>query len=102
MMRITITDEEFTKLLELTRDTELHNRLLEEQNKSLKSITTKKIESANRASEAKVERAKQQVIDAVEQMIQNNEKINISTVAKHSKLAYNTVKKYKYLITNRI
>ncbi len=101
-MRITITDEEFAKLLILTMNTELHSRLLEEQNKSLQSITSNKILSAQRASDAKVKRAKKQVIDAVEQMIENNEKINVSTVSKRSGIAYNTVKKYKYLIQNRI
>jgi len=101
-MRITITDDEFTKLLELTKNTELHNRLLEEQNKSLKSITTKKILSADRASQAKVEKAKESIKNTIEIMIINKEKINVSTISKHSGLAYNTVKKYKYLITNRV
>lgn len=102
-MRIAITEKEFDKLLELSAaDKELSKKLLDEKKKFYNSITTNKRLATEKANELKIKRAKERVINSIEMMLINKDKINVNTVTKHSGLAYNTVKKYKYLIKNRI
>jgi len=103
-MRLTFTEDEFDKLLEVLQDSnqrEMATNLIEKKKIYNKSITTNKRTATAKASELKVARAKERVINSVEMMLINKDKINVNTVTAHSGLAYNTVKKYKYLIENR-
>jgi len=104
-MRLTMTLEEFNKVINVlanSNEEELIQMMINKKIHYEKSLTTKKFLATENAQKAKIEKAKKSILSSIEIMQINNDKINVNTVSKHSGLAYNTVKKYKYLITNRI
>ena len=102
-MRITVSDEEFIILvntLEKYNEIDLVNMLIDKKVKYQKTITPLKRNATKKAIKTKEKVAKQKLNSTVNLMRLMNEKINVNTVSKESGLAYNTVKKYKYLFQN--
>jgi len=66
------------------------------------TISIQKTEIANRATKkatnVRVEKAKQKIIDTVEELKAENKKITQYAVSKRSGVSVNTVKKYKELL----
>jgi len=73
--------------------------LIEKIDKELKKPTPiNKQKSAKRATVVRQERAKEKIRNAVNLLHLEGKKININSVSKESGVAYNTVKKYSYLL----
>ena len=73
--------------------------LIERIDKELKKPTPiNKQKSAKRATVVRQERAKEKIRNAVNLLHLEGKKININSVSKESNVAYNTVKKYSYLL----
>jgi len=102
-MRITLSDEEFQSIittLEKHNETTLVSMLLDKKVKYQKTITPLKRNATKKAIKAKERVAKEKLNSSVNLMRLMNVKINTNTVSKESGLAYNTVKKYRYLFQN--
>ena len=106
-MRITVNMDEFSLIVTslksyLEKDVFVDEtkNLLEKLDQELrKPIKTTKRNATKKAIEIKQERAKEKIRNTVNLMNLENKKININSVSKESGVAYNTVKKYKYLLT---
>ena len=73
--------------------------LIERIDKELKKPTPiNKQKSAKRATVIRQERAKEKIRNTVNLLHLEGKKININSVSKESGVAYNTVKKYSYLL----
>ena len=102
-MRLTISNEEYKRLIDTLNkhnEDDLISMLVEKKEKYDKTITPLKRNATKKAIKAKEKLAKDKLISSVNLMRLMNTKININTVSKESGLAYNTVKKYKYLFQN--
>ena len=102
-MRITLSENEFQKIintLDEYDEADLINMLLEKKVNYQKTITPLKRNATKKAIKVKEKLAKEKLNASVNLMRLMNAKININTVSKESGLAYNTVKKYKYLFCN--
>jgi len=109
-MRITLnTDEAISIKVELemilkygtsqNEDNGVLKDLIEKIDKELKKPTPiNKQKSAKRATVIRQERAKNKIRNAVNLLHLEGKKINVNSVSKSSGVAYNTVKKYSYLI----
>jgi len=105
-MRITVNMDEFSLIVTslksyLEKDvfvSEVQN-LLEKLDKELrKPIKLTKRNATRKAIEVKTERVKEKIRNTVNIMNLQNKKININAVSKESGVAYNTVKKYSFLL----
>ncbi len=94
--------EEFKKVFDYKNDPDfvknfkyLADIIIEEYQKPIK--TTKR-NATKKATNIRVENAKNKIINTINLMLLENKKINVNSVSKESKVSYNTVKKYKYLL----
>jgi F0F1-type ATP synthase membrane subunit b/b' len=99
-MRITLNDKEIKTIQELLKNE--HNDIYNKIKKQCeKEVSTKKRNATKKAIEARSNRAKQKIENAVNLMRLENEKINKNTVAKKAGVSYITVMKYyKQIIKN--
>jgi len=105
-MRITVNMDEFSLIVTslksyLEKDVfvdETKNLLKKLDSELRKPIKTTKRNATKKAIEIKQGRVKEKIRNAVNLMNLQNQKININSVSKESGVAYNTVKKYKYLL----
>lgn len=104
-MRITLTEEDFLKVHDIIANAEIEHKekmrlmqlLSAEQTKASLSVTDKKRNSTGNANEAKRNKAIEGIKNSVERLKLKKMKINANTISNESGLAYNTVKKYKYI-----
>ena len=107
-MRLTITEEEALAIhkhfLEYTdfknnKEKDIFKSIKEKiHNEIMKPVSEAKRNATKNAIKAKKEKSMKEIENALQRMILKNMKININTVSKESKIAYNTVKKYKWLL----
>ena len=73
--------------------------LLETMQKEYEKPTSRKKQlAARKATNTREEQAKDKIRNAVNMMNLQNKKINVNSVSRESGVAYNTVKKYGYLL----
>ena len=108
-MRITLSTDEAISIkvkLELMlmdvspdEDNEVLKALIEKIDKELKKPTPiNKQKSARKATVVRQERAKEKIRNAINLLHLEDKKINVNSISRESGVAYNTVKKYSYLI----
>jgi len=108
-MRITLNTDEAISIkvkLELMlsdvspdKDNEVLKALIERIDKELKKPTPiNKQVSARKATVVRQERAKEKIRNAINLLHLKDKKINVNSISRESGVAYNTVKKYSYLI----
>jgi len=108
-MRITLSTDEAISIkvkLELMlmdvspdEDNEALKALIEKIDKELKKPTPiNKQKSARKATVVRQERAKEKIRNAINLLHLEDKKINVNSISRESGVAYNTVKKYSYLI----
>jgi len=108
-MRITLNTDEAISIkikLELMlmdvspdEDNEVLKALIEKIDKELKKPTSvNKQVAAKKATVVRQERVKEKIRTAILVLNHLDKKININTVSKESGVAYNTVKRYSYLL----
>ncbi len=85
-------EDERDKFIESLKD--LANEIIKEYHKPIK--TTKR-NATKKATNTKIEIAKEKINNTINFMRLEGKKINVNSVARNSGVAYNTVKKYKYL-----
>lgn len=101
-MRLTFTDEEFQKLLEILEkeDSQLANALLDKKLEYINSITPLKRNATKKANQIKIENAKSKIENAVNSLVLEDKKITTYAISKLSKCSINTVKKYQNLFND--
>jgi len=108
-MRITLSTDEAISIkvkLELMlmdispdEDNEVLKALIERIDKELKKPTPiNKQTAAKKATVVRQERVKEKIRNAINLLHLEDKKINVNSVSKMSGVAYNTVKKYSYLL----
>ena len=104
-MRITLsTDEAISikvKLMDVfpDEDNEVLKALIEKIDKELKKPTSvNKQVAAKKATVVRQERVKEKIRNAINLLHLEDKKINVNSISRESGVAYNTVKKYSYLI----
>ncbi len=85
-------EDERDEFIESLKD--LANKIIKEYNKPIK--TTKR-NATKKATNTKIEIAKEKINNTINLMKLEGKKINVNSIAKNSGVAYNTVKKYRYL-----
>jgi hypothetical protein len=100
-MRITITEEEYTKIYKLLKANNLDslaNRLIEEREKDIAAKSTEVlIKHGKKVANLKAKNSREKIKAALEGSL-FLEEITISVIAKETGLSYNTVKNHKDLI----
>jgi len=108
-MRITLNTDEAIGIkvkLELMlmdvspdEDNEVLKALIEKIDKELKKPTSvNKQVAAKKATVVRQERVKEKIRNAINLLHLEDKKINVNSISRESGVAYNTVKKYSYLI----
>jgi len=106
-MRITLSEDEFKKIIADMNDKDLIELMNERKAIYKRSLTDKKRDATVKASLAKTQVAKKKIEDAIKQLCEertikgNKVKVNPSTVSKQAGVAYNTALKYKDLILEK-
>ncbi len=102
-MRITINVDEYNIIqsglnnLKTIEAILLKKNIDEQYNKTL-VIKSSKQKATKKAILTKINTVKNKITNTVNMMNLENKKINVNSVATESNVAYNTVKKYKYLL----
>ena len=108
-MRITLSTDEAINikvkleliLMDVTPDehNEVLKALIEKIDKELKKPTSvNKQVAAKKATVIRQERVKEKIRNAINLLHLEDKKINVNSISRESGVAYNTVKKYSYLI----
>ena len=98
-MRISITKEEVQNIIDLLCKDEKYEELIIKLETQLKKEPSLKLTNApKKATQTRVNQAKEKIINAVNMMRLEQKKINLNSVAKEAKVSYNTVKKYSKFI----
>jgi len=96
-MRLTLTDNEIATIVVILDNQQQLNLSQKIKNQWQKPITMTKRNATKKAIEIKKQKAKDKIVNAINLMNLENQKININSVAKVSGCSYNTVKKYNHL-----
>jgi len=108
-MRITLSMDEAISIkvklelmlmdVSLDEDNEVLKALIEKIDKELKKPTSvNKQVAAKKATVVRQERVKEKIRNAINLLHLEDKKINVNSISRESGVAYNTVKKYSYLI----
>lgn len=95
-MRLTLNDDEVTKLLNIIQsiDTELYNVINAQYKADISKDKSKKQSSIQEATKARERIAKEKINNAINLLRIENKNITAYAIAKKSGCSYNTVKKY--------
>ncbi|WP_457611292.1 hypothetical protein [Lutibacter sp.] len=109
-MRLTLNKDDAISLMIALQNNDLKNILSNKiieilnniKNQIEKDLNTPvsytKTKAAEQATKIRQQRAKEKICDAVNSLHSKNAKVNVNSVSKKSEVAYNTVKKYSYLL----
>jgi len=105
-MRITVTNKELISIIlhleytkeEWNNEVDIDDLIQKLQNGLNKPITSNKRNATKKATSIRMDRTKDKIINAVNLMNLENEKITPYSVSKKANVSYNTVKKYEYLL----
>jgi hypothetical protein len=100
-VRINISAHEYLKLLEIIKESNKYTgglvKEISEKQTLVKKFNINKTKAVEKATQARSDRAKKHIIDAIDYIKRNDIKLNQSQVVKYSKCSVNTVRKYNYL-----
>ena len=101
---LSVIEDDLKRLMSFDNDAyDNLQELLETMQKEYEKPTSRKKQlAARKATNAREEQAKDKIRNTVNMMNLQNVKINVNSVSKASNVAYNTVKKYKYLLVKII
>ncbi len=95
-MRITLNDDEVTKLLNIIQsiDAELYNAIYNQYEADKSKDKSKKQQSIKEATKSRERIAKAKIINAMNLLRLESKELTAYAIAKESGCSYNTVKKY--------
>lgn len=98
-MRISISKKEAEQIINLIASKEeLQELKVKIESEIKKEPSLKLVNASKKATQTRVNQAKEKIVNAINLMRLEQRKININAVAREAKVSYNTVKKYEELI----